>query len=137
VFVRPLSISLLLATSSFVPIAIAQPNTTRAAELDRTEQSSQQALRDVVKQRIAAARLADSLSAYTVSPAIIQLRRYVGPGRQVKLVCVIEISLTDRQGALFATIRGSASTLSANTQEAMSAAAEAAVSRIPAVLRSR
>lgn len=135
VFARPLSITLLLAATSFVPIAIAQPNTTRAGELDRSEQSSQQALRRVVEQRIAAARLADSVSAYTVSPAIIQLRRYVEPGGRVKLVCVIELSLTDRQGALFATLRGSASIRGTNTNEAVNAAAEAAVSRIPELLR--
>jgi hypothetical protein len=133
---RRASVGLLLATTLFVPGAIAQTNTTRSGELARSVRSaSQRALRQIIEQHIAAARLTDSVSAYTVSPALIQLRRYLEPGRKVRLVCVIDVSLTDRQGALVATVRGTAGALGAAPDEAVSAAAEAAVARLPAALR--
>jgi hypothetical protein len=63
------------------------------------------------------------------------LRRYVEPGRNVKLVCVIDLAVFDRQGALLATVRGNAATPGENRAEAIEAAARAAVSRLPSALQ--
>jgi hypothetical protein len=128
---------LLLATTLFAPGAIAKANTaTLAREPARSaESSTQQALRRIVERHIAEARLAESVSAYTISPALVQLRRYVEPGRKLKVVCVIDLILSDRQGALLATVRGSVATVGATPHEALDAAAHAAVARLPQALR--
>jgi hypothetical protein len=106
-----------------------------AGEPARSAEATQQALRRIVEHQLAEARLTDSVSAYTISPALVQLRRYLEPGRKVRLVCVIDLVLSDRQGALLATVRGSASGVGAAPRETVAAAAHAAVARLPELLR--
>jgi hypothetical protein len=115
---------LLLATSLFVGSASADTTSGTARDLNR-----------VVEHRLAEAGLTESVRPFSVAPALVQLRRYVEPGRNVKLVCVIDLALFDRQGALLATVRGNAATPGENRAEAIEAAARAAVSRLPTALQ--
>jgi hypothetical protein len=47
---------------------------------------------------------------------------------------VVDLALSDRQGALLASVRGNASTLGASEDETLDAAARSAVARLPAAL---
>lgn len=132
---RGLSSVALLAMTLSVSNAIAEPRSTGVRELARSGGTdAERALRRAVERHVAEARLTDALSAYAISPSLVQLRRYVEPGRKVRLVCVVDLILLDRQGALLATVRGSASATGATPHEAVDAAAHAAVARLPRVL---
>ncbi|HKY40187.1 MAG TPA: hypothetical protein VJN18_29830 [Polyangiaceae bacterium] len=133
---RCASTCLLLATTLFVPDAIAKASPALAREPARSaESSTPRALRRIVERHIAEARLAESVSAYTISPALVQLRRYVEPGRKLRMVCVVDLILSDRHGALLATVRGNATTVGATPHEALDAAAHAAVAGLPKALQ--
>ncbi len=88
-----------------------------------------------VEQSLAQQSLTGAVSSYGISPTLVQLRRYVEPGHQVKLVCVIELALSNRQGAVLAKVRGSVATTGASRAETVNAAARAAVARLPLVLQ--
>ena len=93
------------------------------------------ALSDAVRLHVGAAGLDARLRGYIISPALIQLRRYVETGqKQLKTVCVVELGLKEDQGNLVASVRGNAATLGASPLEAVDAAARSAVSRMPEVL---
>jgi hypothetical protein len=93
------------------------------------------AVRAVVKQHISQAQLDPALRAYTISPALVQLRRYVeSDGNPPSLVCVIELALFDDQKKLVGSVRGSAKAVPADKREALNAAARAAVAELPQLL---
>jgi len=77
----------------------------------------------------------EAVSPYAITPTLVQLRRYVEPGRRVKLVCVIDLAISNQHGVVVATVRGSAATTGASRDEAVDAAMHAAVVRLPVVLQ--
>jgi hypothetical protein len=101
----------------------------------RTDPRLQRALSGYVTQHVAASGLEGSLRGYSLSPALIQLRRYVDPGqKEPKFVCVVALSLQNPQREIVAEIRGSAATAGASQLEALDAAAHSAVLRVPGAL---
>ncbi len=136
---RQASFALLLAGSLAVSAAVAAPADSSARVETATAPAGtdarlKTALRASVAQHLANAGLADSLSGYSLSPSLVQLRRYVEPGqKQARLVCVVGLALNSDRGVL-ADIRGSASTASASALDAVDAAAQSAVAHLPAVL---
>jgi hypothetical protein len=91
------------------------------------------ALREAVAHHVADAGLADSLRGYSLSPALVQLRRYVD-GKQTKIVCVVSLALKSEGNDILAEIRGSAAAVGGTSLEALDAAAGSAVSRVPEAL---
>ena len=131
---------LLLTTLLGTPLASAAPKA-KARTASRSEASlaasservQAAALRDALQRHVAEAGLSESLAVYTLSPSVVQLRRYVEASR-LTLVCVVDLSLRDRQGALLASVRGSA-TGTSSQNEAIDRATHAAVSRLPQALQ--
>jgi hypothetical protein len=96
-----------------------------------TDPQVRQALRLAVAQHLAAAGLQGSLDGYSLSPALLQLRRYVDPGqKRTKFVCVVGLSVQNREREIVAEIRGSAATLGASPLDAIDSAAHSAVLRV-------
>jgi len=91
-------------------------------------------LHDAVERHVNDAGLKPSLQGYRLDSSVVQLRRYA-EGRKRKLVCVVDLALSDPQGSLLASVRGSATTLGTSEDEALDAAAYSAVSRLPGALR--
>jgi len=92
------------------------------------------ALRDAVTQHLSDAHLQSSLHGYSISPALVQLRRYLEPsGKRARVVCIVSLSLRNAQGFV-ADVRGNASALGGTEPEALDAAAHAAVARLPRLL---
>jgi hypothetical protein len=101
-----------------------------------TDAKARAALNDALQRHLADAQLAESLRPYTVSPSIVQLRRYVeNTPSQSKLVCLIDLALNDAQGNVVASVRGGATSRDASPRETIDAAAHAAVSRLPGALQ--
>lgn len=90
------------------------------------------ALRTSVQHHLNEAHLNDALGSYTVSPSLIQLRRYAEPGSD-KLVCIVGLALSGERGVI-ADVRGNVATRGTSQLEAVDAAAAAAVARLPGVL---
>lgn len=86
---------------------------------------------------LADAHLVESLRPYTVSPSLVQLRRYVehDTPKQAKLVCLIDLALSDARGNVVASVRGSATKRGGSARETIDAAAHAAVARLPGALQ--
>ncbi len=130
---------LVLAGSLVVSLAAAAPADS-SARVDAasapagTDTRFKAALRASVSQHLSDAGLSASLAGYSLSPSLVQLRRYIGPGQTTaRFVCIVGLALKNDQG-LLADVRGSATTTSASPLEALDAAAQAAVARLPAVL---
>ena len=69
----------------------------------------QRALNRYVAQHLAQSGLEGSLRGYSLSPALVQLRRYADPGqKQTKFVCVVSLSLQNQQREIIAEVRGTA-----------------------------
>jgi hypothetical protein len=100
-----------------------------------TDAKTRAALNESLERYLADAHLVESLRPYTVSPSLVQLRRYVEDGRKAKLVCLVDLALSDSQGSVVASVRGSASTRDGSTRDTIDAAAHAAVSRLPSALQ--
>jgi len=106
-----------------------------AGESTASGAEARRALRIAVAQHVAAEGLDESLKGYSLSPTLLQLRRYVDPGqKQTKYVCVVALSLQNDSREIVAEIRGSASTLGASQLEAVDAAAHSAVLRVAGTL---
>jgi hypothetical protein len=102
-----------------------------------TDPQVRQALRLAVAQHLAAAGLDGALGGYSLSPALLQLRRYVDPGqKRTKFVCVVALTVQNEQREILAEIRGSAATLGASQLDAIDAAAHSAVLHVPDTLAS-
>jgi hypothetical protein len=75
------------------------------------------------------------LQGYSLSPKLLQLRRYADPGRKgLKVVCIVSIALKDPSDVLVAEVRGTASALDGSARAALEAASYAAVMRVPPAL---
>ncbi len=94
------------------------------------------ALSESLHRHLAEAPLSESLRPYTVSPSLVQLRRYVEDTKKAKLICLVDLALRDAQGNLVASVRGSATTRGASSRDTIDAATYAAVSRLPGALQS-
>jgi hypothetical protein len=93
------------------------------------------ALSASIKEQVAQAGLGSRLSGYSISPALIQLRRFIEPGHKLpRTVCVVELGLHDSTRGLVANIRGNASSFGAAQLDTLDAAARAAVDRLPETL---
>ena len=100
-----------------------------------TDARFKRALGDAISQHASAAGLAESMQGYSLAPALVQLRRYTEPGqKQAKVVCIVSLALKDPHDALVAEVRGNASAFGGTALEALDAAAQAAVMRVPAAL---
>jgi hypothetical protein len=136
---RQASFALLLASSLAVSVAVAAPADSSARVESATAPAGtdarlKNALRASVAQHLADAGLSGSLAGYSLSPSLVQLRRYVEPGQKhARLVCVVGLALNSDRGVL-ADIRGSASITGASQLDAVDAAAHSAVARLPAIL---
>ena len=127
--------ALLTASLAVAAPADSTPKISAASVPPGTNARIKLALNDAVKLHVGAAGLDASLRGYTISPALIQLRRYVETGqKQLKTVCVVDLALSDEQRGIVANVRGNAATLGASPLEAVDAAAYTAVSRMPEVL---
>lgn len=100
-----------------------------------TDAKTRAALSHSLQRYLADAELASSLRSYTVSPSLVQLRRYVEGAKQAKLVCMVDLALADSRGYLVLSVRGSATTRGASSRETIDAAAHSAVSRLPSALQ--
>ena len=130
---------LLLVTLLSAPLAAAanRDSSVRIAAVHApagTDARARAALSDSLRRQLAEPGLADSLRPYTVSPSLTQLRRYVEGSKQARLVCMVDLALSDMHGQVLASVRGRATTHGASSQEAIDAAAHAAVTRLPGVL---
>jgi hypothetical protein len=100
-----------------------------------TDAKARAALSESLRRHLSQAELAESLRPYTVSPSLLQLRRYVeDTPKQAKLVCLIDLALNDSQGNIVASVRGSATTRDTSQRDTIDAAAHAAVARLPTAL---
>jgi hypothetical protein len=138
--IRRASFGFAMAGLFAASLSVAAPTSSSAGVATRspaagTEPQLQRALSRYVTQHVAASGLEGSLRGYSLSPALIQLRRYVDPGqKEPKFVCVVALSLQNREHEIVAEIRGSAATTGRSQLEALDAAAHSAVLRVPGAL---
>ncbi|HEY4159642.1 MAG TPA: hypothetical protein VGM29_16140 [Polyangiaceae bacterium] len=98
------------------------------------DEATRVAFIDVVRVKFAAVDPTPA-RAYTLSPALIQLRRFLEDGRRTPtLACVIDIAVSDERGVLIATVRGSTKALNASPRQALEGAADAALRKLGPVL---
>jgi hypothetical protein len=123
------------ASAAAAPTRSSQGGVEQATAPAGTDPQVRRALRLAVAQHLAEAGLESELSGFSVSPALLQLRRYVDPGqKRTKFVCVVALSVQNEQHEIVAEIRGSAATLGASQLDAVDAAAHSAVLRIAGTL---
>jgi hypothetical protein len=99
-----------------------------------TDAKTRAALSEAVRRHLAGAHVT-GLSAYSISPALVQLRRYVEEPKRAKLVCLVDLALNDDQGRVVASVQGRATTRDASPAQVIDAAAHAAVSRLPGAIQ--
>lgn len=128
------SLGLLLVASFLATPTAAAPKAKRATSAERQAAHAEQTLRDSVKRHVSDAGLTEQLASYTVAPSVVQLRRYVEK-RKLKLVCVVDLAVKDHEGSLLASVRGNATAIGASPDEAVDAAAHAAVAQLPQALQ--
>ncbi len=131
------SLAYLLLASLTAPLALAGPAQAAGATAQRakSDASMKQSLREAVTRHVARAGLKASLRGYSLSPAIVQLRRYTEPGqKQARTVCIVSLVLKNDHDVVLADIQGRAQALGASPLDALDAAAESAVSRVPDAL---
>jgi len=91
--------------------------------------------RDAVGRNLSGS-LGTSGAAFTVSPALIQLRKYTDDGRREPgFYCIVDLALRDEHGDLVGSTRGRALATSATATDAMDAAVHAAAARLPEILQ--
>jgi hypothetical protein len=129
-----LLLSAALATS-FAAAAPADSSPSRARESgDPSAKRYKVALNDALQRHLDEANLDKELAGYSLSPSLIQLRRYVEPNAgHVKLVCVVGITLKS-ESTLVAEVRGNAATFGASPTDTIDAAMGSAVSHLPGAL---
>ncbi len=132
---RTSGFALLIAASLIAPAVLAEPQYANTRAGKAAEAQAQGSLRDAVSRSVTAEGLMESLRDYAISPSLVQLRRYVDADHHTKLVCVVDLAVQDRQGALVASIRGNATTMGMTRSETVYAAAHSAVVRIPGALQ--
>jgi hypothetical protein len=100
-----------------------------------TDAKTRADLSEALRRHVVEAHLEGSLKAYSISPSLVQLRRYVEEPKQAKLVCLIDLALNDEQGRVVASVQGNATTRGASQTATIDAAAQSAVSRLPGALQ--
>lgn len=128
------SLGLLLVAGLLAAPTAAATKARRATSAESQALRAEQALRNAVKRHVSDAGLTEQLASYTVFPSVVQLRRYVEK-RKLKLVCVVDLAVKDQQGSLLASVRGNATAIGASPDEAVDAAALAAVAQLPQALQ--
>lgn len=124
-----------LLASSVTLAAGATARINRVEAPPGTDANARAALAQSVRRHLSAAKLDVPLTGYSVSPSLVQLRRYVeSSSKETKLVCLVDLALNDGDGRIVATVQGSASSSGATRSETIDAAAEAAVARLPSAL---
>ena len=125
-------------------LAAAAPSTARGgvsvrpvAASSAVDAKTRALLTDAVTRNLARASAGAPLGDYSVSPSLVQLRRYVerGADSRATIVCIVELALTDAHGAILGVTHGSATVAGGTTADAIEAAARAASSPIAASLR--
>lgn len=97
---------------------------------------TKRALRDEVAKNVAALDLDGLVGRYTLSPSLVQLRRYVDAGAsEPKLVCIVDVALRDGHDALVGSVRGSVSAEGVTQREAIAAAVHSAMKRVPQAIQ--
>ena len=97
---------------------------------------TKRALRDEVTRNIAALDFVGVVGRYTLSPSLVQLRRYVDAGAsEPRLVCIVDVALRDGHDALVGSVRGSVSAEGATQREAIAAAVHSAMKRVPQAIQ--
>jgi hypothetical protein len=136
---RPLFRSLMpaLFALSLAGVAAADEGVqvTAASAPAGTDARFKRALSQSIKTRIGETGLATKLAGYRISPALIELRRFIEPGQtRPRTVCVVALGLQDPQGGLVANVRGNAAGFGATQLDLLDAAARSAVDRLPETL---
>ncbi len=116
--------------------AVAEPRTrSAAATKGAAAKDPKLALPRLVSKHAAESGIDRELRGYSLSPQLVQLRRYVEPGQdQLKVICIVSIALKDPSDSLVGEVKGTASTSDGNALDALDAAARAAVLRVPSAL---
>lgn len=134
----PAAFSLLLACALAIPWRSAEAATPdpRQAPPAATDARLRAQLLKSVEREVEAAGLGPALGAFKVSPALVQLRRYVHTeAKRVEWVCVVDLALLSDSQDVVASVRGSAATQQGAAPHALDAAVHAAVSRLPQALQ--
>lgn len=127
--------TLLALSLAGVAAADGRVEVTAASVPAGTDARIKQALSDSIRTQITTAGLEPKLSGYRISPALIQLRRFIEPGqKRARTVCVVELALHDAERGFVANVRGNASSFGATPLDTLDAAAQAAVNRLPETL---
>lgn len=130
---RGLALAAVLAVSASASAATtrARAGVEPATAPAGTDPQVTRALRLAVAQHLAAAGLDDALAGFSLSPALLELRRYVDPGQKTtKFVCVVGLSVQNDEREIVAEIRGTAATHGSSQLDAVDAAAHSAVLRV-------
>jgi hypothetical protein len=94
------------------------------------------AFRDSVQQSLEQSALAPQ-RVYVLSPRLLLLRSFLEDGQRTPtLACVVEFAISDEQGVLIATVRGSARSQSATTRATIQSASDAAIRQLATVFAS-
>jgi hypothetical protein len=127
--------TLLALSLAGVAAADGRVEVTAASAPAGTDARIKQALSDSIRARITSSGLEPKLHGYRISPALIQLRRFIEPGqKQARTVCVVELGLHDAERGFVANVRGNASSFGATQLDTLDAAAHAVVDRLPQTL---
>jgi hypothetical protein len=128
--------TLISASATAAAAGDSAPRITAVHAPSGTDAKARAALSEAVRRHVTEARLETPLKGYSISPSLVQLRRYVEDSpKQAKLVCLVDLALSDEQGRVVASVKGSATTRGASQGETIDAAAQAAVSRLPTALQ--
>lgn len=129
----------LASTPAIIPAeAAGTPNVNAAEAPTGTLAGVRKALSESVERQLSEAGLEPSLRRYTISPSLVQLRRYVDQdSKRGKWVCVVDLALRDVHHSVVARVRGNATGggAGATARDTLDAAAHAAVSRLPQALQ--
>lgn len=136
---RPTGFGLLLTAALATSLAAAAPadstaHVKNASAPAGTDARYKAVLNASLQKHLNEAKLDAELAGYSISPSLIQLRRYVGPAPgRVKLVCVVGLAL-EAPTSLVAEVRGNAATSGTSPVDAIDAATRSAVARLPRTL---
>lgn len=89
------------------------------------------ALHNAVETDLASDESVRFLDGYTLFPKLVELRRYIeGNQKMPTSVCVVELTVIDGGGAVVARTRAAANSQTADANETLEAAAQAATARL-------
>lgn len=127
--------AVLLLSLSWQAVAAPRVGRTTAPDESSTAKDPKRVLAQLVSKHATESGLNRELGSYSLSPELVQLRRYAEPGqKQIKVVCIVSIALKDSRDVLVAEVRGTASAVGGGAFDALDAASRAAVMRVPSAL---